>query len=508
MSDLLPPDALALEAARDLLSGHLTLNDHGIEETHRRFYDTFDGLLHQQGLSLVGELGRLTLVDQVSGAERAALATPEPDAPFTADELQPGPLHDALGEVTEIRALLTIAEVNCSTGRLDVLDERDKTVARVMLVAPVLASGKPLHPRAQLGGLRGYDKALQRVRGLLLGELGFAPARSSLLDEAVLASGGVPGGRPAKVRVMLAPGQRADSAATIVLRALLEVIEANLDGTLRDIDVEFLHDLRVSVRRTRAVLRELKHVFPPSELAGFASEFRWLQRATGEARDLDVYVLEFDALRALAPEPMRPDLEPLAGALRRRRTEAHRQMGDALGSRRAINLLANWGSFLEELVERPETDRPAARTTIGELAGGQIAKVYRRMLGRGGAIDASSPPDAYHSLRKQGKELRYLLELFGAPLFADDRVTPMIKSLKALQDVLGRHQDREIQIALLRSLSDDVSRADGGAAALMAMGVLLQRLHADERAARAEFAARFDAFSDKSQRKLVRETFT
>ncbi len=32
----------------------------------------------------------------------------------------------------------------------------------------------------------------------------------------------------------------------------------------------------------------------------------------------------------------------------------------------------------------------------------------------GGAIDESSPAEAYHELRKKGKELRYLLELFGA----------------------------------------------------------------------------------------------
>ena len=506
-SDLMPPDALRLEAARDVLAEHLTLTDHGVDETRRRFYDTFDGLLHQEGLALVGEHGHLTLVDQASGIERATLTAPEPDAPFMADELAPGSLRDALREVSEIRALLTVAEVSCRTRRLDVLDDRDKTVARVLLEEPALASGQPLHPRARLTGLRGYDKALERVRGLLAQELGFTPAQASLLDEAVLASGGVPGGRSAKVRVTLDGGQRADSAAATVLSELLNVIVANLDGTQQNIDTEFLHDLRVSVRRTRSVLRELKQVFPRSELAGFASEFRWLQGATGDARDLDVYVLEFDSLRTLAPESMRPDLEPLLRALVRRRAGAHRRMGEALSSQRAVNLLADWGSFLAELVERPEADRPAAREPIRGLAARRIAKVYTRMVNDGRAIDSSSPPEAYHDLRKKGKELRYLLELFGAPLFASEAVTPMIKALKSLQDVLGRHQDREIQIALLRGLSDEVSRSDGGAAALMAMGVLVEHLHTDEQAARGEFAARFDAFSARSQRDLVKETF-
>ena len=120
----------------------------------------------------------------------------------------------------------------------------------------------------------------------------------------------MPGGLPTKVGIPLRREQRADSAAAAVLRGMLEVIEANFDGTIADIDSEFLHDLRVSVRRSRSVQRELKRVFPPDALAHYRAEFRWLQQATGDARDLDVHVLEFDDMRALVPEAMRDDLDP------------------------------------------------------------------------------------------------------------------------------------------------------------------------------------------------------
>ena len=43
----------------------------------------------------------------------------------------------------------------------------------------------------------------------------------------------------------------AEAAATILLR-LLDTVEANVPGVLRDIDTEFLHDLRVSVRGSRS----------------------------------------------------------------------------------------------------------------------------------------------------------------------------------------------------------------------------------------------------------------
>jgi CHAD domain-containing protein len=125
----------------------------------------------------------------------------------------------------------------------------------------------------------------------------------------------------------------------------------------------------------------------------------------------------------------------------------------------------------------------------------------------GGAITPDSPADDYHELRKQGKELRYLLELFGAA-FPDDVVKPMVRVLKSLQDCLGRHQDREVQIATLRSLGEEVADEPGGAAGLMAMGMLVERLKDEEVAARAEFAERFAAFASKSERQLVRDTFS
>ncbi|MEA2223840.1 MAG: hypothetical protein QOH83_2216, partial [Solirubrobacteraceae bacterium] len=131
---------------------------------------------------------------------------------------------------------------------------------------------------------------------------------------------------------------------------------------------------------------------------------------------------------------------------------------------------------------------------------------YRRMVRMGGAIDADSPPEALHELRKKGKELRYLLEFF-APIFPSEVVRPMVTTLKGLQDVLGRFQDREVQADLLRSLGDDVAALEGGAPALMAMGVLVQRLLADQAAARAEFSESFAAFAAKPQREVVAETF-
>ena len=514
-SELLLPDQVTLHGVGEVLAAALPIRDGVRREHDRAYFDTFDGLLHGAGLWLVHEDGVLALVERDTGLVRASLAMEPPARPLFASELAAGPLRDALIDLIEIRALLPLVRLHARERLMSVLDDEQKTVVRLVLdestVTGGAAAGSRLRPRVRVLAVRGYDTEHRQVEATLEHELGFKPAEEPLVDEAIRVAGGVPGGVPAKIDVPLRPDERADVAAAAVLRALLEVIEANLDGTIADLDSEFLHDLRVSVRRSRAVQRELRGVFVPDALAHFRAEFRWLQQATGDARDLDVYVLDFDAMRALVGGPgyesMRADLDPLLDVLRARRVQAHDDMVAALRSERATGLLADWRAFLDGLEAADEAERPDAARPIGAVAGERIRKVYRQMVRMGEAIDASSPAEDYHELRKKGKELRYLLELFGAPLYPGDVVKPMIRTLKGLQDVLGRHQDREVQVALLRSLGTEVGKGHGSEAALLAMGALIGRLADDERAARSEFAASFAEFASHDQRALVKETF-
>jgi CHAD domain-containing protein len=504
--DFLPPDGMTLEGAGGSLAGALDVLSGPVREADQTFYDTFDGLLRAAGLTLVHEDGQLSLLEHHSGTVRASLSTPPPTKPLLAIALREGPFRDALLPVVDVRAVLPLVHIHTRERAIYVLDEERKTVVRMALSQPALVERgvhTALRPRLRVSPVRGYAEELEHVRSALEHELGFAAADQQLLDEAVRAAGGVPGGISSKLDIALRLDQRADSAAVVVLRRLLEVIEANLDGAIADIDSEFLHDLRVSVRRSRAVQRELRGVFAAEELAHFREEFRWLQQVTGDARDLDVYALDFESFRAMVHEQLRPDLDPLLAVLKRRRARAHQSMVRALRSKRASLLLADWRAFLDGLEESPRKGRPDADRPIAQVSGERIHKVYARMLRMGGAIGPDSPAADYHELRKKGKELRYLLELFAAALYPGEVVKPMIRALKALQDVLGRHQDREIQVGSILSLAAEV----GGPNALIAMGALVQRLREDEAAARSEFAGRFAAFASPDERRLVKETF-
>jgi CHAD domain-containing protein len=497
--ELLLPNGFERERLPAAISSSgLTVEDAGSGDTRRIYYDTFDGRLRAKGHPVVHEEGRLVRDAVWAGLERA------PERVFAAD-LEPGPLRDTLEPLIDVRALLPLAELRIRERRVRILDSERKTVVRASVEEPALApSGTGLRARLRLSALRGYDSELARVRRALERELGLEASPLTLIDEAVTALGGQPGGVSSKVAVALSFEQRADVAAVAVLRRLLEVIEQNVEGTIADLDSEFLHDLRVAVRRSRSVQRQLRGVFPPGELERFRSEFRWVQSVTGESRDLDVYALEFEQMRGLLNDSMRADLEPLREALRRHRRRARERLVADLSSDRFSALRRDWSALLDRLTALPTSERPEAPTPIGVLAGRRIAKVYGRMVSEGQAIDPHGPSQPFHELRKRGKELRYLLELFGAPLYPAKVVRPMIKNLKALQDVLGRHQDREVQTGRLGSLSAELV---GDQAALLATGALIARLDDDKQAARQDFAARFARFASSDQRQLVKDTF-
>jgi hypothetical protein len=83
----------------------------------------------------------------------------------------------------------------------------------------------------------------------------------------------------------------------------------------------------------------------------------------------------------------------------------------------------------------------------------------------------------------------------------------MVRTLKGLQDVLGRHQDREVQADSMRALAPELTGVAGGADALLSLGVLVERLEREQHGARAQFAESFAAFSAPGQRTVVDETF-
>lgn len=470
----------------------------------RLLCDTFDGRLYRRGEVLeFGEQGGVPELvwRRLGGEVLRRLAAP---APGFAWDLPPGPFRRKLEEVAEVRALLPLVRVATRREALEVLDGRRKVVCRVFAEehragAPEARNAGllPLAPRVRVEPVRGYARAARLVGEALSRVPGLEPGARDLLEEALAALGRGPPAYSSKVGVALEPDLTAAEALRRVLLRLLEILEANQEGTRAQLDSEFLHDFRVAVRRTRSALGQAKAVLPPAALERFRAGFAWLGQITGPARDLDVHLLEFPAYQAALPAASRPHLEPLRAFLAARRRVEQRRLARALGSRRYEDLLRDWRAFLaagsEPWVGDP--DLAQAGRPVREVAARRLHKALGRTLREGRAIGDASPPEEFHELRKKCKKLRYLLEFFES-LFPAAETGALIRALKGLQDNLGRYQDVHVQSAALAGFSREMEAAGSAAAGThVALGMLLAQLGAREAALRREFAGRFAAFA-------------
>ncbi|WP_270046267.1 CYTH and CHAD domain-containing protein [Solirubrobacter ginsenosidimutans] len=483
------PEGMDLAGARALIEQHADVTAGRVRAGNSTFYDTFDGRLHADGVILRHGAGRLTLLDRETGETLATAPAPARAEPRLFDRDLAEPVLARLADVIEMRALVPVARVRTREITLGVLNGDQKTVVRLNV-----ETHEGLRGRVSATAVRGYEKDLERIDALLSETLSLPPVTVPLVDEAIGATGKPAAGTSAKLNLELDPEEPASRAAAKVFARLLEVIDDNFPGTLEDVDSEFLHDLRVAVRRTRSLQRQFKAIYPAAGLAHFREEFKRIQGITGDLRDLDVYLLDLPALKASLPAQMQDDLDPLKRLLELRRAKALTATRRALKAQRTTQALQEWATFTRSA---PKSDR-----SVQSLASHRIRSVYQRMVKMGQAIDDDSPAEELHELRKVGKELRYLLEFF-ASLYPPEVGKPFVKTLKGLQDQLGRFQDHEVQATALRTMAPDVDNP----MTLMAMGVLVDRFIKDEALARTEFAERFEAFASPEQRALVKEHF-
>jgi CHAD domain-containing protein len=478
----------------------------------RTWLDTFDWRLYRAGLTLeqvarrgggaaelrlTGRDGSLVAAEPL-GAGRGAL----PKWPALIGGLPAGPLAEQLAGVIGVRALLPVARAVSVVHEQRALNCDDKTVAWVSTDQMSVTSPAPatLPPRLSVRAVRGYQVQAGRLAAQLARLPGGVLADGPPALEAVLAAAGRRAGDyTGRIDVEMTAGEPAATALAGVLTALLDTLAANVPGTIADTDTEFLHDLRVAVRRTRSVLKLAGQALPAAARAHFRAEFKWLGDLTTPVRDLDVYLLELPAMTAGLVGADPADLDPFGEYLRRARVRARRELVRGLRSARFTRLLAQWRETLEQAASAGRR-RPAA----GTLAAASIAAAHRKVLEGGAAITPGSAPERLHDLRKRCKELRYLLEVF-ASLHAPDAQWRAVRELKGLQDCLGEYQDTEVQRAELRAFAAQMMAEQlAPAATLLAMGEVAAGVARRERAARAAFDGLFREFARPAGQARIR----
>ena len=240
-------------------------------------------------------------------------------------------------------------------------------------------------------------------------------------------------------------------ALRALLRRQLREILAHDPGTRLGSDPESLHDMRVAVRRSRALLRAGKGLVA-GDVDALAAELRWLGEALGEVRDLDVLRDRLHAETAALAPPDRTAANHMLRALDRERTREQRGLLKTLSGERYFALLDRFDEALAAL--QPS----GADVSLEALAARQLRKLAKAVH----ALEADPPDAALHELRKLGKRTRYAYELA-----RQDRV---VRRAKELQDVLGEHQDAVVAEERLRALAASAPAAGALAAGLLIAG--------------------------------------
>lgn len=245
-----------------------------------------------------------------------------------------------------------------------------------------------------------------------------------------------------------------------------EALARHAHGARTGADPEHVHQLRVAVRRARAVLRTAgthEHL---------QAELKWLAGVCGDVRDADVLLDRFRASSADFADDERACVGRLLDGLARQRRGARRHMLAALRGARLRALLAS----LDEAAAEAE---PAGSARKAADAVTRPRRTFAKALGR---LDDDPPDDDLHRLRIKGKRLRYAAELVRGK-----RAKKVVKAAKKVQNLLGEHQDAVVAEERLRALV--AAMADPPADVALVAGRLIER----ERARRADCRARWRA---------------
>jgi CHAD domain-containing protein len=256
------------------------------------------------------------------------------------------------------------------------------------------------------------------------------------------------------------------------LRTQLDAIVAHDPGVRLGTDPEDVHDLRVAIRRLRAMLRAARPMLAGQWSEPLRTELQWLGGELGPLRDADVFHAHLAAEALTLDERDRAGVEELIGLVELDRLGAHARAVHALRSRRYV-------AVLEELERRARAPRVDGASV--PLAG--IAREeFRKLRKAARRITPSASDEELHALRIRGKRARYAAEL--AATATGKRTRRFLKEAKRFQDVVGEHQDAVVAEGRLRALEARV-----GDEATFVAGRLVERERSRRERTREELPA-------------------
>lgn len=201
---------------------------------------------------------------------------------------------------------------------------------------------------------------------------------------------------------------------------------------------ELVHKLRVSLRRTIAVLEFFREWIPGHRFRKIRASLKKLLRWAGSARDLDLIIIK------LRSDPSR-GARILLRKLMKDRDRIQKPLLH-LGSKYSVQ---PFGSDLSTFLfpSTGQQEHPIWIEAYGPWASDRIRKQAEQFMHR--ALRTKSDKKSLHRLRILGKKLRYGVELL-EPVLPDVLASPGYAQLKEIQSLLGEINDLSVRTSALK----------------------------------------------------------
>lgn len=265
------------------------------------------------------------------------------------------------------------------------------------------------------------------------------------------------------------PEYQEDMARRIgdMLEYQCRMVRALEPGVIASFDVEFLHQYRVNLRRSRAVGESLLAVAKVSGLKKMLKRLKHLGQATSDLRDLDVFL----KYQSTSPPPLSARAhQGLKQWLQGCQQAQYQALCQQLSTPEYTEQLQGWQMF---------TASDEFKEALSKITPKRINKVLDKRISHQNedlaALSLDSPDTALHKLRKHVKRIRYLADL--------NPNTPMtfLSTLKHRQSLLGEYQDlctRQTWLeAFIESLDSDAEQKRECSSWYASLEVSKQTLH-------------------------------
>lgn len=200
-----------------------------------------------------------------------------------------------------------------------------------------------------------------------------------------------------------------------------------------DENIEFVHQLRVSTRRSVAAMDLYQDLLPKRESKWIRKRLKRVRRAAGHARDLDVLALSHQE------DNGQPAAE-LLNRVKKQRHKAQRPIQKVYQQLSSKQCFARHSRALLCSVGKGRHNHHADQL-FDDFARTRLKRILNRFFES--SVYDTTDLTALHRFRIAGKELRYAMELL-SPAFPDSFREELYPVVEQLQDRLGEINDHAV----------------------------------------------------------------